>query len=57
MSNKAKYRIQTAKGTFKNAGTDLPSWFDLDSARSNCDYSKNERIVEHDGVNVLWEIL
>ena len=53
---KSKYRIRKENGTFKNAGTDLPSWFTLEDARNNVDYDKNETIVESDGVNILWEI-
>ena len=54
---KAKYRIQNENGTFLNAGTDLPSWFTLEKARDLVNYGKGQRIVEHDGVNILWEIL
>jgi hypothetical protein len=52
-----KYRIQNDDGTFLNAGTGLDSWFNLDAARKLVRYDKGQRIVEHDGVNVLWEIL
>lgn len=53
---KLKYRIQNSNGTFLNAGTGLDSWFTLDAARKLVDYSKGQRIVEHDGINILWEV-
>jgi hypothetical protein len=52
-----KYRIQTADGKIKFAGTDFNSWFTLEDARNLVDYSSGERIIEHDGVNILWEVL
>ena len=52
---KAKYRIQNANRTFLNAGTDEESWFTLDDARTIVDYDDGQRIVESDGVNILWE--
>lgn len=52
----AKFRIRTASGRFVGAGTDKPSWFSLDDARALVNYDEGEQIVEHDGVNVLWEI-
>ena len=52
-----KYRIQNSNGTYLNAGTGEDSWFTLEIARKLVDYSIGQRIVEHDGVNVLWEIL
>lgn len=54
---KINYRIQNSDGTFHNAGTGENSWFTLEKAREICDYSIGQRIVEHDGVNVLWEVL
>ena len=54
---KANYRIQNANGTFLNAGTDLGSWLTLENARATVNYEIGQRIVEHDGVNILWEIL
>lgn len=54
---KAKYRIQAENGKFLFAGTGMDSWFNLEKARQIVNYAKNERIVEHDGVNILWEIL
>jgi len=53
---KANYKIQNANGTFMNAGTDEPSWFNLEDARKLVNYDRGQRIVEHDGVNILWEI-
>ena len=52
---KLKYRIQNDNGTFLNAGTGLDSWFTLGQARKIV--GEGQRIVEHDGVNVLWEVL
>jgi hypothetical protein len=54
---KAKYRIQNGDGTFLNAGTGKESWFTLDQARTIVNYIEGQRIVESDGVNILWEIL
>ena len=54
-ANEIKYRIQNQDGTFLNAGTGLESWFTLEYARKII--IEGQRIVEHDGVNVLWEIL
>lgn len=52
-----KYRIQNANGTFLNANTGLDSWFTLETARTMVNYEIGQRIIESDGVNVLWEIL
>ena len=52
-----KYRIQNNDGSFYNAGTGLDSWFTLEQAKASVNYEAGQRIVEHDGVNVLWEIL
>lgn len=54
---KAKYRIQNEDGTILNAGTDNESWFDLETARKKVNYAIGQKIVEHDGVNILWETL
>ena len=54
---KTSYRIQNANGTYLNAGTGIDSWFDLATARNLVDYTKGQRIIESDGVNILWEIL
>ena len=51
-----KYRIQNKAYTFLNAGTGNDSWFTLEEARKLVNYEIGQRIVEHDGVNVLWEI-
>lgn len=52
-----KYRIQKADGRFLNAGTGENSWFTLEQARQLCNYSEGQRIIESDGVSVLWEVL
>jgi len=54
---KCKYRIQNANGTFLNAGTGRDSWFTLDTARKLVNYEIGQRIIESDGVNILWEVL
>lgn len=56
MKTKANYRIQTKDGKFLNAGTDLPSWFTLEQARKLVNYNEGQRIIESDGVDVLWEV-
>lgn len=50
------YRIQRADGTFLNAGTGIDSWFTLEDARKTVNYEKGERIIESNGVDILWEI-
>ncbi len=57
MKIKTDYRIQNQDKTYLNAGTDKGSWFSLENARKTVDYSKGQRIVEHDGMDVLWEIM
>lgn len=52
---KANYRIQNKDYTFLNAGTDLSSWFTLEQARKIVNYNLGQRIVEHNGMEVLWE--
>lgn len=54
---KSNYRIQNEDGTFLNAGTELDSWFTLEEAYKTVNYKIGQRIVEHDGVNVLWEVM
>ena len=51
------YKIRNANGTYLNAGTDSPSWFTLEQARSIVSYAIGQMIVEHDGMNALWEVL
>ena len=51
----ACYRIQNENGTFYGAGTDSGSWFTLEDARKI--KQEGQRIVEHDGMYVLWEVL
>lgn len=50
------FRIQNPNGTIMNAGTDHPSWFTLEQARRLVNYDRGQRIVEDDGVRILWEI-
>ena len=52
---KATFRIQNANGTFLNAGTDEGSWFILNDARDLVDYDAGQRIIESNGVDILWE--
>ena len=52
-----KYRIQNQNGTFLNAGTGQDSWFTLEKARNIVNRDTGQKIVEHDGVNILWEVL
>ena len=54
---KTGYRIQNEDRTFLNAGTDLGSWFSLEEAKKTVNYNIGQRIVEHDGMRVIWEIL
>lgn len=56
MKIKYTYRIKNSNGTFLNAGTGLPSWFNLEQARKIVDYNKGQIIIESDGVNQLWEV-
>jgi hypothetical protein len=51
-----KYRIRTAEGKFKFAGTGKNSWFDLETARNLVNYEEGEQIVESNGVEILWEV-
>jgi len=53
---KTDYRIQNADGTFLNAGTGLESWFSLEDAYKLVDRKNGQKIVEHNGVSVLWEV-
>jgi len=52
---KTNYRIQNENRTIAFAGTGEDSWFTLEAARGLVDYDKGQRIVESDGVNILWE--
>lgn len=51
-----KYRIQNENGSLLNAGTGDDSWFTLEEARKLVNYEAGQRIVESDGVNILWEV-
>lgn len=53
---KDRYRIQNSDRTIFQAGTGLDSWFTLDKARKLVDYQAGQRIIESDGVNILWEV-
>ena len=56
LAKQAKYRILNADKTYLNAGTDKGSWFNLADARKTVNYDKGQIIVEHNGVDILWEI-
>lgn len=51
-----RFRIQNADGTILNAGTGLDSWFTLEKARELVCRDSGQRIVEHNGKDILWEI-
>ena len=51
----SRYRIQNENGTFLNAGTGKDSWFTLEEAASTV--QPGQRVVEHDGMDVLWEVM
>jgi hypothetical protein len=57
MKKTANYRIQNANGTILNAGTGLDSWFTLEAARKLVSYELGQRIIESDGVSILWEVM
>jgi hypothetical protein len=56
--NKAVYRIIKANGNVKYAGTDMPSWFNLENAQKFADKSNGEKIFEYDlkYQRALWEV-
>ena len=57
-TKKANYRILTAEGKIKYAGTGMPSWLTLELAKSLVNYSDGEMIYEFDNNgNKLWEVL
>ncbi len=56
-TTKMTYRIQNQDGTLLNVGTGLDSWFTLKESRKLVNYSIGQRIIESDGVNILWEVL
>jgi hypothetical protein len=56
MKDNFRYRIRTAEGKFKFAGTGKNSWFDLETARKIVNYEEGEQIVESNGVDILWEV-
>ena len=51
------YRIQNANRTILNAGTGIDSWFTLEKSRELVNYEAGQRIIESNGVDILWEIL
>lgn len=51
-----KYRIQNENGSLLNAGTGDDGWFTLEEARKLVNYEAGQRIVESDGVKILWEV-
>ena len=51
------YRIQNADKTILNAGTGRDSWFSLEEAKKIVNYEIGQRIIESNGMNILWEIL
>jgi hypothetical protein len=54
----ANYRILTADYKIKFTGTDNPSWFTIEAAKSLVDYSKGEKIYEYNSKGErMWEIL
>lgn len=55
--NPYKYRILTADKRYVNAGTGLNSWFTLEQAREKVNREAGEIIVEHNGMDILWEVL
>ena len=56
MKNKNSYRIIKKDGKILNAGTGIDSWFNLTDARKLVDYDNEQKIIESDGINILWEI-
>jgi len=52
-----KYRILNSNGTILNAGSGKDSWFTLEVARKLVNYDIGQIIIEHDGINILWEVL
>lgn len=54
--NKKVYRIQLFDGKILNAGTNKPSWFDIEEARQLVNRSIGQRIIEDDGLHILWEV-
>ena len=55
--NKATYRIQNEGGTFWNTATEYGSWFTLEKARKLVNRENGQRVVEHDGEDILWEVM
>jgi hypothetical protein len=55
----ANYRIITANGKIKYAGTDSPSWFILTHAKRFVNRSKGEKVYEYSPATgeKMWEVL
>jgi hypothetical protein len=54
---KTNYRIQLQDGRLLNAGTGKESWFSLEDARSLVNREDGQKIVESNGIYILWEVL
>ena len=56
--NPASFRIITADGRAKNAGSEKPSWFTLEKARQEVDRGAGEIIIEIDAATgrKKWEV-
>lgn len=58
MEREFKYRILTAEGKIKYAGTGNDSWFNLETAMQKVDYEKGEAVYEYSkNGEKLWEVL
>lgn len=52
------YRIITASGTIKFAGTDNPSHFSsAEIAAEHCDFARGDKIYMFNGCDKLFEVL
>ena len=51
-----KYRIYLPSGRILNAGSDRPSWFDLQQAYIERAKNRGSKIYECDGERKIWEI-
>jgi len=55
---KATYRILTAEGRIKFTGSDIGSWFTLETAKKLVNRTKNEMIYEYNKEgDRLWEVV
>jgi hypothetical protein len=55
-SQQITFRIKSADGRLLNAGTDKPSWFNLDTARQLVNRAAGQRIIEHNGMQEVCEV-